>query len=188
MARKTNYPNPRAYVPDFLSALTSIANKATRNMFGATDCCILTSHALNNVLGDFKKQSRIVRITAHVFPKSIKHHGAALGWDGDGTRRSKAGKGMWHGHAGVLVDERWLLDATLDQVNNDVIQVGPVAIELDLDPGESFLFELGNCDVRYHMYRGKQDGFMHAPDARRSHWMPVACEMRRLLAKDVEAV
>jgi hypothetical protein len=55
---------------------------------------------------------------------------------------------MWWGHLAVLVDDEWLLDATLDQANKEEwprsMRVGPLAVRLS----EKFWAEHGSTMVR----------------------------------------
>ena len=105
----------------------------------------------------------------------------------DPEERRAAAPGMWHGHLAVVVDDRWLLDATLDQANKPdewppEAFVGPVVVKLS----DAFWREHGYVRVRmgatratFSLYR-RQVGFMHAGDARPSHWRPLA---ERILTK-----
>jgi hypothetical protein len=63
-----------------------------------------------------------MRVEAAVFRESSP--GCILGSIGDGSRRPAAGLGMWHGHLVTVIhdsngDDEYLIDTTLDQVNDD---------------------------------------------------------------------
>jgi hypothetical protein len=173
-----------------MSSIKSIAPKAPRELIDILMCvnrcsfaelgyrnsCILTSHALDYVLRQLGYTSKVLRISATVYPIDQRLTGVALGLDSYGNgRRPKAGKDHWHGHVAVLVNNRWLLDPTLDQANRDSINVTPVAFEMTtLEPRGPLIFlRINDCDVRYEIYRN-QKRFATAPDARPSHWMSVA--------------
>lgn len=159
--------------PPELVKLTHGINKASFRVNRRRDTCILTSNALHFVFGLLERQSRLVRVTLAVFPKDRKHYAASLGSMGDGTRRPKAGHRMWNGHLAVLVEEKWLCDATADQANQEGIEVPPLVVEMEsLDPWKATHFKVNNCDARYNLYH-RQAGFRWAGDARPSHWMPV---------------
>jgi len=80
----------------------------------------------------------------------------------------------------VVVDNQWLLDATLNQANKEEwprsMRVGPLAIQLPekfwAEHG-SILIKTNNCTVRFSPHP-HQTGFRNAGDARPSHWRPLA--------------
>jgi hypothetical protein len=88
---------------------------------------------------------------------------------------------MWNGHLAVLVEERWLLDPTVDQVNGENICIVPLAIELETT--EPTRINCYGCEVQYYI-RERQVGFAHAPDARPSHWREVAEAMKQVLERN----
>jgi hypothetical protein len=163
-----------------LQALVTLANRIARKFNGSRDTCILTSFALNDALQRLGYNSRPLRIEAAVFPDEPKAVGTILGWSNPPERRRAATPDHWWGHLAVLVDEMWLLDATLDQANKREwprsMRVGPLAVRLS----ENFWAERGStmvrtngCEVRFSPHP-KQNGFAHAGDARPSHWRPLA--------------
>jgi hypothetical protein len=170
---KTELPKAPRELVDILMCVNRCAFRELR----CRNSCVLSSHALDYVLRQLGYSSKLLRVTATVFPNTSEPRipCVKLGGDGDGMRRPKADEGMWHGHVAVLVNNRWLLDPTLDQANNDNIEVGPVAFEMKtLNPRGPLIFlKVNGCDVRYQVYR-TQKGFATAPDARPSHWMSVA--------------
>jgi hypothetical protein len=97
---------------------------------------------------------------------------------------------MWKGHLAVLVDDKWLLDPTLDQANKKEwphsMRVGPLAVRLE----EKFWAEWGSimvqtngCTVRFSPHP-RQIGFANAGDARPSHWKPLADRILRAVRPD----
>lgn len=173
-----------------LRIIAKIANEESFKLDGRRDTCIATSAALNYVLPTYGFSARPLRIRVAVHhPTDNRAAGVVLGSDGDGTRLSKAGKDMWHGHLAVLADEKYLLDATIDQVNqNDkwhkwIKITEPFVGEIPdgfLD-GKSLISSHGNAHIGYSVSR-KQNGFLSAPDWKfKSHWMPLANAIMRQL-------
>ena len=123
--------------------LVSTANQVAAEFNGARDTCILTCFALHNVLQRLGYNSRPLRIEAAIFPNDQKLSGNILGSIERGARRA-ASPDMWWGHLGVVVDNDWLLDPTLDQANKKewsrTIHVGPLAVRLE----EKFWAEWGS--------------------------------------------
>jgi hypothetical protein len=168
--------------------LVTIANRvAVEFNDGSRDTCVLTSFALHNVLQRLGYNSRPLRIEAAVFPDDRKLCGTVLGgWSEPGSRRA-ASPGMWRGHLAVVVEDDWLLDATIDQANKKEwprsMRVGPLTVKLS----EKFWAEYGSilvrtnsCTVRFSPLP-RQNGFAHAGDARPSHWRPLADRILRAI-------
>jgi hypothetical protein len=159
--------------------LVTVANQIAVKFNGSRDTCILTSFALHDVLQRLGYISRSLRIEAAVFPDDRKLYGNILGRIDPGCRR-RASPGKWWGHLAVVVDNDWLLDATLDQANERawprVMHVGPLAIQLSekfwMERG-SILVQVNQCSVRFSPHP-RQIGFTNAGDARPSHWKPLA--------------
>lgn len=117
------------------------------------------------------------RIEAAVFPEDPKAVGTILG--SLSGRKRAASPDHWWGHLAAVVDNEWLLDATLDQANKPEwapVQIGPLAVRLP----EKFWAEHGlilvkacGCTVRFSPHP-RQNGFANAGDARPSHWKPLA--------------
>jgi hypothetical protein len=170
--------------------LVTTANRVAADFNGARDTCILTSFALHDVCKRLGYNSRPLRIEAAVFPDDPKLHGNILGaWRTDGRRRAAA-PDKWWGHLGVLVEDKWLLDPTLDQANKREwprdMRVGPLAVRLE----EKFWAEWGSimvqtngCTVRFSPHP-RQTGFVNAGDARPSHWRPLADRILRAVRLD----
>lgn len=160
--------------------LVTIANRVAAEFNGSRDTCVLTSFALHDVLQRLGCTSRPLRIEAAVFPDDRKLYGTILGGFSEPGRRQAASPGMWHGHLAVVVDDSWLLDATLDQANKEewprAIHVGPLAVRLTehfwAERG-SILVRTNGCTVRFSPHP-RQVGFANAGDARPSHWKPLA--------------
>jgi hypothetical protein len=74
-------------------------------------------YALSNVLQRLGYNSRPLRIEAAVFPDDRKFHGSILGTQHRPLHA--ASPDHWWGHLAVVVDNNWLLDATLDQANKE---------------------------------------------------------------------
>jgi hypothetical protein len=123
-------------------------------------------------------------VEAASFPDDPRLYGAILGRRGSGGRR--APKGYWKGHLVVCIGQSWLLDPTLDQINTRTqwadagIGVEPVATSLapefwDLDLWHQQWVRFPAVLTRYLLV--PQKGFARAPDARPSHWRPLAKEI-----------
>src|SRR5262245_55857531 len=99
--------------------LVVIANRIAAKFNGSRDTCVLTSFALSDVCKRLGYNSRPLRIEAAVFPDDPKLSGNILGGFSEPGRRRAASPGMWWGHLAVLVEDAWLLDATVDQANKE---------------------------------------------------------------------
>jgi hypothetical protein len=113
--------------------LVELTNAEAFKFTGSRSTCVLTAHALNFVCQRLELSSRVLRIESAVFPNEQKLCGTILGAQSR-ERREAASPGNWWGHLGVVIDEKWLLDATLDQANKREwprdAHVGPMAVRL----------------------------------------------------------
>ena len=148
--------------------ITNIANEEAFKDYGRRDTCIFTSFALADALRRMDYNSKVVRVTAKVYPTDPCLEGSILGGTATAPagRRSAASPGMWRGHVVCVVDDRWLLDATLDSVNSPRLKatVAPIAIELDPNfwsesPGAPTYHTVDNYQVCHFLYHN-QKGFM----------------------------
>jgi hypothetical protein len=171
--------------PEFLHLVNRIAFQE----LGSRDTCVLTSHALTNVLHQLGFVAFPLRVEAAVFFDDRKLIGCSLGTISP-DYRSKTERGSWKGHLAVVVCEgadEWLLDPTLDQSNKPEwpasARVSPIAFRLQdhFWEGKLMFFRMGDALVRYKMHP-RQIGFTSAPDARPSHWRPLAEEILAALA------
>lgn len=98
-----------------LNALCRLANRKAKRIYGISNTCIVTSAAIVNTLEVYDIPARMMRVSATVYgPTGAVILGAM---EGDMGRRSSGSCKGWIGHAAVIVDDRYLVDATLDQVN-----------------------------------------------------------------------
>jgi hypothetical protein len=161
--------------------LVTLTNKESREFNdGRRDTCILTAHALHNVLQRLGVNSRLMRVEAAVIPDDRSLTGAKLGGD---SNRKAAAPGMWKGHLVVAIGNDWLLDPTIDQVNKPKwppsAHVGPLAIRQNWNDRGLIFIRVGDSLVRYRSYH-YQNGFARKPAARPSHWLEPA---ERILGK-----
>jgi hypothetical protein len=152
--------------------------------FGESNCCILASYAIQHVLRQLEFENvNLLRVICDVSP-SKSEYGVVLGNDGNGSRRPKTPSGMWNGHLVTTVGRKWILDATLDQVNDQIFRytcdydqfVKPLLGELSPEfwDNTAVYFNVDNkTSVQYSIFK-RQVGFKNASHARRSHWMPIA--------------
>lgn len=185
-----------------LKAIVMVANLVAR-MFndGELSTCILTSYALAASLTDLGyADARPVRVEARSFPDDRELGGAGLGLLPDsyldfGGSRRRAQDRYWRGHLAVCIGRSWLLDPTLDQINEAKgskwadagIGVEPVAASLtpefwDLDlPKDQRLLWVRFPAVSTRYALAPQKGFARAPDARPSHWRPLAEDITEVI-------
>jgi hypothetical protein len=135
--------------PDLASMreICSLTNELSYALDGLRNTCIFTSAALCDALIALGIPSRMMRVDALV---DIDGNCTLLGSFGDGSRRTAAARGMWHGHVAVVADERFLLDPTLDQARGAAPFVSEVTDEFLA--GEQLLFWVDG--VRYTNYPG----------------------------------
>ena len=162
----------------------TLANHASFAMWKVRDTCILTSHALAAFLRARGLDAEVFRAEAHVHSPDRSICGAAVGWDGDGTRRKAAAPDMWHGHLAVTC-EGFVLDPTIDQMKVGGKRIRPAVFPVperwDEDGGYSHRWEESGLTVSYRKYR-RQAGWKSAGDARPSHWQPVTDLMEEFIA------
>ncbi|MFO1477620.1 MAG: hypothetical protein U1F98_13335 [Verrucomicrobiota bacterium] len=169
-APETNIKLPDGYtlqtseVPPVLVETMMCVNRSAFRMLGRRNTCITSSYALAEFVQLFGYRSKVLRVTASARPKGFPGYFYSLGrWTSCGP---KAEPGLWRGHVAVLVNDRWLLDPTLDQINDRPIKLRPVAFELvSLDPkGPRTYLDVDGHLVDYQVYPN-QKGFAHAPAA-----------------------
>jgi hypothetical protein len=152
--------------------------------------CIFSSGVLLDVLATIGVEAAPMRVDALVINPTATGpagYGVSLGSDGDGTRRPAAQHGMWRGHLTVVAEGAYLLDPTLDQVNEDRPDLGATPMVVPVTPawlrGEgSVRVPTGvlGAQVRYSAFPGR-GGFKSAPDFRPSRRRAtVAAVLRRV--------
>ncbi len=161
-----------------LKRLAKIANREAFRECGHRSTCILTSAALYHAICELGWGVRPVRLRASVYSIDPNNrHGCVLGSDGGGERLPKASKDCWWGHLGVVVHERFLIDATIDQVaegHDWAAEIPPFVGEIPdgfLEDGKSlFVPKHGDVNIWYSMFY-RQNGWKGAPDWRNKyHW------------------
>ncbi len=150
-----------------LDRLCRLTNREAFAIYENRNSCISTSAALMDVLRALGINADVMRVCATVF-KDTTRIACSLGSNGDGTRRPAAGRGMWRGHLAVVADGQFLLDATLDQVNDTDPDFGAEPFVSKIEP--AFLTDTrttlwsttGPSKVRYYSLPGR-GGFKRAP-------------------------
>jgi hypothetical protein len=175
-------------------AIVITANCVASGFLGrALDTCIVTSYALAAALTDLGyADARPVRVEAASFPDDCKLHAVNLGGS-LGSPRRRARDGYWCGHLAVCIGQSWLLDPST-QWTDAGVRVWPVAApltpefwDLDLPPHQRVVWARSRSPTvatRYTLV--PQKGFAWAPDARPSHWRPLAKEMTYGLEQTLE--
>ena len=176
-------------------AIVMLANRVAWGFNeGRLDTCILTSHALAAALNDLGyADARPARVETLNFPDDRELGGVVLGYPLV-SREGRAIRGYWCVHLAVCIGQSWLLDPTLDQSNhangnqwaNAGVAVEPVAVpltpefwDLDLPHQRAVWARFPAVATRYTLV--PQKGFARAPDARPSHWRPLAKVITRWL-------
>jgi hypothetical protein len=155
-----------------LLALTVRANRLAREYYGLSNSCVHTSAALRDVLLAHDIEADVLRVQAMVFPADrMLGWACILGGDGDGTRRPKSNG--WHGHLVTIAAGRFLLDATLDQVNDGQPQLKALPFAAEVSPaflrGEERHHDItgpAGALVRYTAFPGR-GGYKHLPSFRK---------------------
>jgi hypothetical protein len=171
-------------------AIVIMANRVAREFFGGElATCIQSSYALAAALTDLGyADARPVRVEAASFPDDRELQHVILG---SLRPRPAAGDGYWWGHLAVCIGQSWLLDPTLDQINDHHgtqwadagIGVEPVAASLapefwdrDLPPHQRLQWvHFSGVSPRYLLQ--PQKGFARKDDAHPSYWGPLAKEI-----------
>src|SRR5258708_35146550 len=93
---------------------------------------------------------------------------------------------MWKGHLAVACQGN-LLDATIEQVNNECIHLAPVVFALYPEREEGRWLDMINDEGTHIQYSRcwRQIGFKSAPDSRPSHWRDITERMHRLAAAGI---
>jgi hypothetical protein len=107
-----------------LQAMCALFNRAIFEFYESRASCIFSTAVVCDVLRQTLNWPHIypMRVEAAVFRE--RGPGCILGSAGDGTRRPAAEPGMWRGHLVTVIqdsdgDEEYLIDTTLDQVNDN---------------------------------------------------------------------
>ncbi len=163
-----------------LSAFCLLANKIILAFYGDRGSCVFSTGVVCDVLAHYGFDTKALRVEAAVFDTKPGGRGVVLGGFSEPMRRKAAGKGAWHGHLVSLVDCAYLIDTSLDQVNDTEpqLRVEPVVIHLRAtdwflceDPksyryhrtGNLSVFRSSDSTVRYAEHP-RQNGFKHAGD------------------------
>jgi len=175
--------------PLYRHLVTTLNQKLRSDSDGRTGFCILATATLLEVLNQLELPAQPLRVEAVVYPppgRPSDHYPCALGSDGDGTRRPAAKPDHWRGHLALVTYDNFLLDATLDQVNesNPWLEARPFVASIapdfpvawfGLEPGNETWHALASWQtpwpstrVRYLAFPGR-GGFKSAPDWRPSH-------------------
>jgi hypothetical protein len=160
-----------------LADLCRAVNNAVRDPDGKTNSCILAAATAMDILRERGQQADVMRVEAAVFPGGSCESATVLG-----RRRrngSKADPDLWSGHLVTIVEDRWLLDPTITQVERG--RCPPLVIELPtwwLKGGKPIWVDIigtVNGMVRYTALPGR-GGFKNAPDFR--------CGIRQIYASE----
>ena len=180
-----------------LSKFCLLANKIILAFYGERGSCIFSTGAVCDVLAYYGFSTKPLRVEASVFDTKPGGRGVSLGSVRSDIRRKAAGKGAWHGHLVSLVDNAYLIDTTLDQVNDTEphLRAEPVVIHLPATDwflckdrmsyhyhrtGNLSIFRSGST-VRYAEHP-RQNGFKYAGDfkaCRRKDIVPALIAMAR---------
>jgi hypothetical protein len=159
----------------FLSKFCLLANREILDFYGTRGSCIFSTAVVCDVLNHLGIASIPLRVTAAAFRPDPHKTGCVLGSEGDGTRRLAARRDHWYGHLVSLVEEKFLMDTTLDQMNDHHPEIGatPCVIylpgtEWNNEPGcwTGLLTMFGNgSTLRYSKFH-RQNGWKSAGDFR----------------------
>ena len=135
--------------------LTDFCSLAHREIFKfrrRRGTCIFSTAVVCDVLRRFDIKAEPLRVTARILPDERGGVGVGLGsHHGCGERRPAAKPGMWYGHLVSLVEDRYLVDTTFDQVNEDEYFKLKNAEPLVLDLGQTKWFA---TDVKWPNWTG----------------------------------
>jgi hypothetical protein len=170
-----------------LREINAIANELAFEETGVRNTCIYTSAALCDALVRLGYRARMLRVEAAYYPP-CDCCGGVLGFRGDGTRQTAAAPGMWGGHVAVVVDETYLLDPTLDQLEGAEPFAGAVTPEFLAGKTCMFWFEGVGYSTVPKGARGPMTRYLAFPNRR--GWKRASafrCSRRRLVEKIVQS-
>lgn len=157
---------------EMLRRLCRLVNREVFAVCEVRNSCILTSATLRDVLEQLGIEATLMRVETLGFgSKGL----VILGSDGDGRRLPAAQPGVWRGHVVVIAAQRFLMDATLDQIDGLTPFVGEITE--DWLHAEKTLWWVNGmrvdrlssdetkAAVRYHSFPGR-GGWRSAPDFR----------------------
>jgi len=164
-----------AEVTQQLTDFVLLANQLIFEFYESRASCIFSTGVICDVLNARGIQAEPLRVTCATFPMP-NGPGGVLGSDGCGQRMAAASPGCWHGHLVTLVNGIYLLDSTVDQIN-DKHSLGAFPVAIHLPDTEWFnppahnpqyhwtgLLRLFPDSVtRYSQYH-RQNGWQHAAD------------------------
>jgi hypothetical protein len=196
--RRSRTPATQPQNLTVLTSFSSIANREVLKFYGNRGSCIFSTAVVCDVLAHYGFDARPLRVQATVLPTKPREHACTLGSDGDGSRQPAAGHGKWRGHLVTSVSNQYLVDTTLDQVNDieSHLRAEPVVIHLSTtdwflceDPksyryhrtGNLSVFKSSDSIVRYAEHP-RQNGFKYAGDfqaCRRKALAPALIAMAR---------
>jgi hypothetical protein len=132
---------------DDLSRLCSLVNEEAFAFFEVHNTCISSAATTCDVATHLGLDAYILRVEAWVYNHTRRAArrsgrtgpvdylpGCVLGFMGDGARRPAAQPGHWRGHVVAIVAGRFLLDPTLDQVNEGHPHLGAAPMTIELPP------------------------------------------------------
>jgi hypothetical protein len=162
-------------------------NAAVRDADGRTDYCIFASAIIQDVLRELGHDASVMRVEAALFGEP---HAVILGsmhWDGP---RRKPGADMWNGHLVAVADDRYVLDATLDQANAEHgYRFRPIVLEVPPrwfhDERAVFVEIPGAGVVRYTAFP-RHSGYRSAPDFRPSRRRDLVRQISSAFSKEKE--
>jgi hypothetical protein len=162
----------------WLSEFCLLANKEILNFYESRSSCVFSTAVVCDAMSRLGIKAEPLRVTAGVFPDAQDKYASILGGEGNGERQPASEPNMWKGHLVSLVEDRFLVDTTLDQVNDVHPHLGAVPCVIYLPDTEwgkpshfpgycwtGLLSLFPGATVRYSKIP-RQNGWKHAGDFR----------------------
>jgi hypothetical protein len=178
-------------MPDIYNQLVGFCLLANREIFryyGSHHSCVFSTGVICELLAHFGIKAEPLRVEAGIFPDDRKLPGCVLGSSGDGTRRPAAKPDHWQGHLVSLVENRYLIDTTLDQADRH-LNARPVVIDLTRTTWFKPNLRSGQCTGLLRLWDGvlvryspapRQVGWKHAGDFRPRRRREIAARLIEL--------
>jgi hypothetical protein len=147
-----------------LCAMVAAVATVLREHIPRRDCCVMASGVLSDILNEGSYRCRLLPVKVRALPDDGEP--LMIGYGAEKARN------FWDGHLVAVVDRRYLVDVTVDQLSNSL---APVVTPIDVDA----LMSGADVTVKIPGYgaivytRHSSDGWKRLGDARPKNRRPL---------------